>query len=356
MGSKENYISIAKAIGIILMVFGHSIGPNLICRFIYMFHMPLFFFCSGFFYKVPESWYECEKFVFRRIKGLYYPYVKWSVLFLFLHNLFYYFHFYPMNNDYYGIYDARLFMGHLKSILTTMTGQEKLLDPFWFLKELLFASIIVCILTFFLKRFSFRYKTFLLWFVLIVLTVITKPEELGVPVIWNLSLLFLSATFFLAGHIYRDMENKNLYNMTSLLISMTIVFLVTIIWNASLDMLWYNAFSVLLFIPAALVGIFMVLSASYLIGRSRIKHFFYYIGNNTLIILSLHLLVFKMVNFSIIVICDLPIKCLADTFIKGYNQFLWIIYVVSGVGLPLSFQMFCKKIIKSKLCKSNLCR
>lgn len=318
--------------------------------------MPLFFFCSGFFYKVPKSWYECEKFVMRRIKGLYFPFVKWSVLFLLLHNLFYYFRFYPMDNDYYGIYDARLFMCHLKSILTTMTGQEKLLDPFWFLKELLFASIIVCLLTFIIKKCSYRFKSILLWLFLIVLAVITKPGELGVPIIWNLSILFLSATFFLAGHIYRAIENRCFYNMNGLLISMAIVFLVTIIWNDSLDMLWYNAYSVLLFIPTALVGIFMVLSASYILERYRIKRYFFYIGNNTLIILSLHLLVFKMVNFAIIIVCDLPIECLADTYIKEYNQFFWIIYVLAGVGIPLLFQKLYEKYIRSKHYKSYLCK
>ena len=353
MDSRDNYISTAKAIGIILMVIGHSIGPNCFCRFIYFFHMPLFFFCSGFFYKVPESWYLCGQFVIRRIKGLYFPFVKWSIIFLLLHNLFFYLLFYPIDNDYYGIYDIGDYIGHLRSILITMTGQDKMLDPFWFLKELLFASIIVCLLTFFLKKFSFRYKKLLLWLVLIALAVITKPGELGVPVIWNLSILFLSASFFMAGHIYHKIENKDSYNWAGFFISMAIVFSVTLIWNDSLDMLWYNAYSVLLYIPTALVGIFMVLSASNLLERYRIKYYFYYIGNNTLIILSLHLLVFKIVNYIIISVYDLPIECLADTYIKQKNQLLWIIYVVVGIVLPLLFQKFYGVVVGSKLCKSN---
>lgn len=353
MNSRDNYISTAKAIGIILMVVGHSIGPNFLCRFIYMFHMPLFFFCSGFFYRVPESWYVCGHFMIRRIKGLYFPFVKWSVLFLLLHNLFYYLHFYPEDNEYYGIYYLRDYVGHLRSILTTMTGQEKLLDPFWFLKELLFASVIVCLLTFFIKKLSFKYKNLLLWLVLIALAVITKPGELGIPVIWNLSILFLSATFFLSGHIYRKLEDADSYNWTSFFICMAIVFSVTLIWNDSLDMLWYNAYSVLLYIPTALVGIFMVLSVSNLLERYRIKRFFYYIGNHTLIILSLHLLVFKMVSFIIISIYNLPIECLADTYIREYNQSFWIIYVVFGISLPLLFQKIYGIVFGSKLCKSN---
>ena len=85
---KDNYISTAKAIGIILMVVGHAISQNFAYRYIYMFHMPLFFFCSGYFYKVPASLGGVGLYAQKRIKGLYYPYVKWGVLFLLFHNVF----------------------------------------------------------------------------------------------------------------------------------------------------------------------------------------------------------------------------------------------------------------------------
>jgi fucose 4-O-acetylase-like acetyltransferase len=42
-------MNIAKAIGIMAVVIGHSNSP--IDNFIYLWHMPLFFFISGYFYK-----------------------------------------------------------------------------------------------------------------------------------------------------------------------------------------------------------------------------------------------------------------------------------------------------------------
>ena len=86
--SRNNYISIAKAIGIILMVVGHSGCPSAIGRFIYMFHMPLFFVCSGYFFKEIANKTSLLTFCRKRIKGLYLPYLKWSLLFLLLHNVF----------------------------------------------------------------------------------------------------------------------------------------------------------------------------------------------------------------------------------------------------------------------------
>lgn len=47
---RNDTLSIVKAIGIILMVIGHSGCPKYLNDYLYMFHMPLFFFCSGYFF------------------------------------------------------------------------------------------------------------------------------------------------------------------------------------------------------------------------------------------------------------------------------------------------------------------
>ena len=351
MSSRDNYISTAKGIGIILMVVGHTIESNFFCRFIYMFHMPLFFFCSGYFFEVPDSWYNCGQFVKRRIKGLYYPFVRWSIIFLLLHNFFNYIHFYPADNDYYSYYNLSDYFCRMKSILITMTGQDKLLDPFWFLKELLLASILVCLLSTIVRKVTCKYVKILLWIVLIALTVVTKPGELGLPVIWNLSIMFLSATFYYSGYIYREKENNCYYSLTGLFLCMAIVFSVVLILNSSLDMLWYNAYSVLLYIPTALVGVFMIISLSYLIDSYSIRRFFYYIGKNTMIIFTLHLLAFKLVSAIILFVFDFPMCYLGDTYVKENNHYFWLLYVVAGICLPLLFQKYCGFAYGKIVCK-----
>ena len=50
MNRNEN-VSLAKGLGIILMVLGHTGFSYYGNGFIYMFHMPLFFFLSGYFLK-----------------------------------------------------------------------------------------------------------------------------------------------------------------------------------------------------------------------------------------------------------------------------------------------------------------
>lgn len=79
--NRNTTISILKGIAIILMVIGHAEAPEMLTNFIYTFHMPLFFMAAGYFF---DRKYLSQPGVFigKRIKGLYLPFLKWSILLL----------------------------------------------------------------------------------------------------------------------------------------------------------------------------------------------------------------------------------------------------------------------------------
>ena len=83
--NRNTVISISKGIAIILMVIAHAEAPAWLCKFIFEFHMPLFFITAGYFFSLKYLNDEAT-FVKKRIKGLYVPFVKWSVVFLALHS------------------------------------------------------------------------------------------------------------------------------------------------------------------------------------------------------------------------------------------------------------------------------
>ena len=94
---RNDAVSIAKGIAIILMVMAHTQCPFWLWSYIHMFHMPLFFFFSGYCFKatyLDDPYSFCK----RRIRGLYLPYVKWGLVFLLLHNVFFYLNIY--NKEY----------------------------------------------------------------------------------------------------------------------------------------------------------------------------------------------------------------------------------------------------------------
>ena len=43
-------LSVVKGIAIILMVVGHAEAPDFLTRWIYTFHMPVFFIAAGYFF------------------------------------------------------------------------------------------------------------------------------------------------------------------------------------------------------------------------------------------------------------------------------------------------------------------
>lgn len=93
----DNSVSFAKGIGIMLMVLGHTFFSTYGYAVIYMFHMPLFFFLSGYCFKNSHL-ADFRNYAKRRISRLYVPFVKWGLFFLLLHNIFFHLNIY---NDIY---------------------------------------------------------------------------------------------------------------------------------------------------------------------------------------------------------------------------------------------------------------
>lgn len=90
---RDDSISIAKAIAILLMVLAHTYFSQYGNQWINMFHMPLFFFFAGFCLK-DKYLIQPKVFFLKRIDGLYKPFVKWSIIFLLLHSVFFYLNIY----------------------------------------------------------------------------------------------------------------------------------------------------------------------------------------------------------------------------------------------------------------------
>lgn len=62
---RQTDIDIARALGIILVVLGHTrMLPSLVIKYIYGFHMPLFFTITGYLYYSPSSFSVAIKNIF----------------------------------------------------------------------------------------------------------------------------------------------------------------------------------------------------------------------------------------------------------------------------------------------------
>lgn len=82
---RQQQFDILKGIGMILVLIGHVDCPRLVFNDIYLFHMPLFFFASGCFFKPKEQ--SFKEYIVKRAQRLLVPYLFFLFVF-FIFNLF----------------------------------------------------------------------------------------------------------------------------------------------------------------------------------------------------------------------------------------------------------------------------
>lgn len=313
--SHNNFIAIAKAIGIICVVIWHARPPQWLGIFTMFFAVPLFFFTSGYFYKPSQSLSDLKTFYFKRIKGLYLPFIKWSLLFLVLHNVCYHLNIY---NGLYGfrgmvskLYNWTDFWQKALRILFKMSDNEQLLGAFWFIRALFISMLMVATIQYVFHHWRFinRYIMFL---TLLITSYFVVHYNVRLPLIGNLGLIFFSSTFYVLGYCYRKLESNKFYTWQATFISTLITVAGLVYFNKVTGVLGIRDEHVFPYTIVAISGIIMVLNLSKLIEQFSIKSFFYYVGNNTMIILALHFVCLKLVSLLKISIYGWPIERLAE--------------------------------------------
>ena len=337
----NNYITIAKALGITLMVIGHSGCPQWLFRFIYLFHMPLFFFCSGIFYREMQTISAVGNNLKKRIKGLYVPVVKWSVFFLLIHNLLYYLGIYNSSYGYEGgttLYTFSDMVGKLCEILFTMNGYEELLGGFWFIRSLFIAYMLIGLVSILLRR-SFKYKFASICALFLCATILIRRLVPDIPFWREISMGCFGAMFYMLGYLLMPLA-RLWQNKYAAIFCCLILLFFFYFFNTGISMgCGYN--KVIPFSLSAISGTLLIIYVSEEIELRfpLIKNVFYYIGNHTLEILALHFLSFRLVSFLLCCINGIDIVHVAEhpviKDIDNLSTYWWAIYSIAGIAIPL---------------------
>lgn len=331
---RDDNVSIAKAIAIILMVLAHSGICEYAGGWINMFHMPLFFFFAGYCLK-EEYLTNFSLFAKRRIVGIYLPYLKWSLIFLAFHNIFFSLNIY---NREYGIpeyFSETSFIKRFVKIVVTMDGHEQLLGGYWFLKSLFVGS--------FIGYLSIRYITNPIVRSGLLFVITAFLSVFNIPILFYLfsGKEFFAALLYMIGYEYKS-KHLNIHSSPWIIpIGILLVTIGVEYWRASL--LDFNCKQILPYSISAIIGTLMVFKLSSIIANSiknsAIIRYLIYIGNNTLTILTWHFLCFKIVSLIITFAEQLPVGQLADfPVISDYSRQGWfVMYFIVGLFLPLQF-------------------
>lgn len=345
---KNTVISICKGIAIILMVMGHAEPPTLISNFIYIFHMPLFFITAGYFFSrkyLDDPWTFCVK----RFKGLYIPFLKWSIFFLLLHNLWFEI---GLLNEQYGNwtggvthpYNLNQFFHRLLLIITSMSGYDEFMaGAFWFFRGLLVASIMFLVLY---KIVDSRLKISPQIGVLIVCAIAIgfNALRLGIgfkiPTIPNGGLREVWGIFFFGiGVIYRFYEERigNRWWVTAICVAIMCIGAA----NHWCGMNNSGEMRDIATLPLTGIAGFLVtkhLSTLIDLAGGVVARLLTFIGNNTLYVFIFHIISYKTVSWLKIMWYGLDPGEIGSHMVIHYNNhedFFWVLYTIAGTAIPL---------------------
>lgn len=329
-------IDIAKGICIILMVVGHSSPIVWLNQLIYLFHMPTFFLASGYLFR-ERNLASPGKYVRRKVKGLWWPFFFWSMIYLLLHNIFAYMHLY---SDGYSAMQSIMLIPRY----AIMAGTERLLGGFWFLSALLFATISgYC----YYKWIGFSNKAIIMG-ILMMLVGAEVLCYLGINhyTVHLNSRDFMAVAYFLSGTLYARIDHEILGKYKAHIITCAIIFLAlqTTFMPASIDSL--TVASVLPFyITSTLSGVALILLCQ-TTKTTPLMTMMAKIGVRTIDVLIFHFLFFKIITAIYILAMGHSVSRLSEfPVLNDTNNWLWIAYTVVAVALSY---MMGQSIIKLK--------
>jgi len=289
MSKRIEYLDIAKGIGILLVVLGHNdfeVISLFVHQLIYSFHMPLFFFLSGYFINTSIPFFD---FFRKRFNALLKPY--FFTLFLI--------YFTSISFEKMGFNTA------ITRIVKSLYGSGHYLDwvQLWFLPQLFVVSLYAFI---FIALVSKLQNRWIRWGILLAILAISLPflnsfypfqisvfgkeyELFGLP--FSLDLVFLTGFFFILGNEIRQITSEKTFDNLFILVGTGIGLVVlNYLFRYEIDFNIRQYESFLVNTTEAILGILFILALSRQIElhTNRLATVFKYLGNISLIILLFH--------------------------------------------------------------------
>ena len=288
MENRIGYIDIAKGLGILVIVLAHNdlagYHPTL-HKFIYAFHIPLFFFLSGMFFRPGRSFGDTLK---RRFNTLMKPYF-FALFIIYLGE---------------AAFDNMSFQNIAGRVAKSLYATGHYIDwvQLWFIPHLFAASLFAWVAWRALfGRIKMDWLRWALMFAMLSAGVLTMPyfwpftapiigkEFFGLP--FSLDLVFASGFFFLIGYEVNQRPLEKFFASPFVLL-LTFGGLLTLVLflQPELDFntrkypsLWINTLE-------ALLGIAMILSLARNLEKwsERAANIFRYFGRISLVILIFH--------------------------------------------------------------------
>lgn len=336
--TRNQTMDFLKGIGIIYVVLGHTL-VNPMHNFIYLFHMPLFYFISGYFYKDDYS-YKPKQLIISRIKTLYIPFLKYELIFLLMHNFSFKIYLYSDKLNYKGtseqLYNVHDYIINFLRIIT-FGESEQLLGAFWFFTVLFTINVLFCFIRFFLLKIEIVKVDLLSGAIISILFItgsILKYSNITLP--RQMEVSFMGILIFYIGFLYKKYLHLISINKWIAVICLVILCIGTKYGQNYFYKSLVAVPFVWLLMASAGIYVNIFIAQFQMFKNSSLINF---IGNNTIVIMGLHFLSFKLINVIQVLYLNYPLYLIASfPVINGSNGW-WIAYSFTGVFVPLLFKL-----------------
>jgi fucose 4-O-acetylase-like acetyltransferase len=344
MNSAE--MNILKAIGIILVVIGHKYQIFLP---IYSFHMALFFFISGFFYK-PSHEQNIFHFVTSRTKSLLGVYFAYNTFFAMV--------------TYILASQFEIHLGQLPTLENFflepfVSGHQYLLhNAGWFVPQLFLVQMVFIFSYIGIKKIVKNHFVHLAFFLILGwsgLYLAKNPIAMTSPLGNIGQFLYVRSSyglcFFYVGYFFKNYcRDVDIFRSEWLFAAIISLALISHEWAKIRNYNVVNGFfegDTFLPLVTGMLGIY--LSMFFAKGIARIvkqNDCLYAIGENTFHIMSLHIFIFFLLNvlFAQIFRFDIhQLRGISGVFFAYDVEHYWPLYVTAGVLIPTLAGMMFKR-------------
>lgn len=312
-GKRIPEVDVAKGIGIVLVVLAHCCGGTLPSNVINSFHMPLFFCLSGLFlFRKNESFRD---FINKKAKSLLFPCLVFGILLST----------YSTTLDYVrGESEIPLGLRYVGLFINTRHNPYP--GSLWFFLALFLVELMLYFIHKTIRSSAFRLIVVLA--ISVMGCLYNQKYKVGLP--WSLDIAFICILFTEFGYMckqYGVLSHNSLAKAVLLLVVFTVTFSLNVVvlgYNVNLFSSDYGCYP--LFYLTALSGTYIVYSLLCIIKHNRLLQ---YLGQNSLLIYSLHFLLLLVVS---ITYSHIPINGIFSSVAQTITILLLLIPVINIIN------------------------
>jgi len=313
----------AKGLGMLLIILAHAPLAEKLSRYIYSFHVPLFFLLSGYLYRDVGN-ATLLQFLKNKFGKLGIPYLWFALI-----NFIILYIFQALSDE------ATLSIP--KSFVGTFLGLRSLnwsphLGPLWFIPCLFLTELVI----FLISRNSSLHskKTAVIVFIISVLGIIYN-KTIHIPLAYSLDAVPFALVFFYGGCLFAKFEHRfwEYLDTPVAFVGLGILSLALGIFNKTVNIFWSMYGNPAIYFIAAFLGIYLVIYVARSLPEVR---FLEYIGKNAIVFLALHQIFLFGIFSAVVQRAGLPQDGNIERTLTG------IVYTVSAVGLLIPINELIK--------------